>query len=75
MVELLHLKEVLLDGKDKEALELKERISKFETDSEASERLQASHEKSAGTMRTEIQRLLKVEAEYLNILDTHHGGT
>ena len=29
MVELLHLREVMLDGKDKEALELKERITKL----------------------------------------------
>ena len=44
MVELLHLREVLLDGKEKEALELKERIKKLEADSEGSERLQVSHE-------------------------------
>ena len=54
LVELLHLKEILLGEKDKEALEMKERITKFETDSEASERLHASQERSTSTMRTEI---------------------
>ena len=69
------MNEELLDEKDKEALELKERITKFETDGEAFENLQASQDRSMSTMRTEIKRLKKVEAEYLNMLDTHYGGS
>ena len=74
LVELLHLKEELLDEKDREALEMKERITKLETDNEASERLHASQERSTSTMRAKIKRLMKVEAKCLNILDTHYGG-
>ena len=75
LAELLHLREVLLDGKEKEVQGLKEKIKELETEKEGSERLQLSHERGASTMRNEIKHLSKVEAEYFGMIESHHGGS
>ena len=74
MEELLNLKEELLEEKDKELLESKEKITNLGKKNIASNNLVAAHERSSGTIRTEIKRLQKVEAEYLHYLDDHFGG-
>ena len=74
MEELLNLKEELLEEKDKELLESKEKITNLGKKNMASNNLVAAHERSSGTIRTEIKRLQKVEAEYLHYLDDHFGG-
>lgn len=75
LAELLYLHEVLLDGKEKEVQGLKEKIKELETEKEGSERLQLSHERGASTMRSEIKRLSKVEAQYFGMMESHHGGS
>ena len=52
---------------------MKERITKLEMDKAASDKLQAAHGRSASTMKAELKRLMKIEAEYLQMLDTHYG--
>ena len=53
---------------------MKERITKLEMDKETSDKLKASHKRSVCTMKAELRRLMKIEAEYLKMLDTHYGG-
>ena len=46
----------------------------LEKDLTASKKLVATQTRSASTTKVELMRLLKVEAEYLNLMETHFGG-
>ena len=75
MSNLLQIREALLEGKEREVQELRVTIRELENKKEGTDRLQLSHERGTNSMRGEIKRLAKVEAEYLGMMDRYHGGS
>ena len=67
--EILEYKEEQIEAKEKEITE-----NKAKMDLIASNKLVASQVRSASTTKVELMRRLKVEAEYLNLMETHFGG-
>ena len=72
--ELLDYKEEQMGDKDTEIIETKEKVTKLEMEILASNKLVVEQERSSSTMEADMNRLLKIEAEYLNLLDTDFGG-